>query len=436
MSSESNHPLKKNLRYRQKQRQRNHDQEAGQPEVLTRIPDHPLISRQPAELIDTDIALAELIVHLREHGSFAFDTEFIGELSFYPKLCLIQVATTEQVALIDPLAEIDLTPFWELIADPAVQKLVHAGLQDLEPVARLLDKTPSHIFDTQIASGFVGQLYPSSLANLVKHYCNVNLAKGATFTAWDRRPLSPSQHHYASDDVRYLPAIHDMIVKELDECGYGDWAQQECMSTLEQMATYRPNLDAQYNRVRGTRSLKRRDIAVVRALVQWRYDLARQEDMPPRSVLPDETLVALAKKRPTDLQAMYPIRHMPRPVVDAYGKTLIQVVQEASDLSKDQLPKADPDKPNSQQQIQIDSLWSMISSFCRGRGVDPALVTSRQMIVQARHALTNGGLEKDHPLAQGWRQVFIGDMLADFMAGKSQITLSWEDGKIQSQTQV
>ncbi|HUC83566.1 MAG TPA: ribonuclease D, partial [Candidatus Acidoferrales bacterium] len=172
--------------------------------------------------------LSALLDRLRAAGSFAYDSEFIGELTYLPQLCLIQVATASEVALIDPLAGLDVTAFWELVADPVVEKIVHAGDQDVEPVFRHAGKPPANIFDTQIAAGFVALPYPLALAKLVHEMTGARLGKSLTFTHWDQRPLSNHQLRYAADDVRYLPAVGAELRKRLTANGHLAWAIEEC----------------------------------------------------------------------------------------------------------------------------------------------------------------------------------------------------------------
>ncbi len=157
------------------------------------IIDHPLVPDNQPTIITQQDGLEQLIAQLRQHQQCAYDTEFIGEHTFYPHFCLIQVATQHTVTLIDPLASIDLQPFWELLADPEVEILVHAGRQDLEPVGRYTGKPATHIFDTQIASAFCGLRYPISLSQLALEMIEADLGKGLKFSQWDHRPLTGAQ---------------------------------------------------------------------------------------------------------------------------------------------------------------------------------------------------------------------------------------------------
>ncbi len=156
----------------------------------------------PARLLATADELSALCQHIAEAGRVAFDTEFIGENSYQPVLCLVQVATRERVELIDPLALQDLRPLWKLLADPAVEKICHAGDQDLAIMFQESGLAPAHVFDAQIGAGMLGLGYPLAYWRVVERFCGVSLEKAHTYSAWDRRPLSREQFRYAVDDVR------------------------------------------------------------------------------------------------------------------------------------------------------------------------------------------------------------------------------------------
>src|ERR1051325_5227384 len=237
--------------YRARSHESAHAQDEGKPLA---IPDLPLVPKNQPGLLSSESDVAELIAHLRAEGRFAYDSEFIGELTYHPKICVIQVATAQRVALIDALASLDLKPFWELIADPKLEKIVHAGQQDLEPVFRFLDRPPANVFDTQLACGFVGLSYPAGLSKLVREMLGVHLGKGFTFTHWDHRPLTSVQLRYAADDVRYLPSLHAAIVAKLNELGHLKWAKEES-NALCDPALYRTDPAVEYLRLRGANVL-------------------------------------------------------------------------------------------------------------------------------------------------------------------------------------
>ncbi len=295
-------------------RARSHESaHAEHPLPEAKIPQHALIPRNTAELVDTQDGLNALIAELRAAGRFAYDSEFIGELTYRPKLCLIQVSSAQRVSLIDPLAGLVLSVFWELICDPSIEKIVHAGAQDVEPVIRHVNKEPANLFDTQLAAGFAGLSYPIALSRLVQELCGAKLGKGLTFTHWDQRPLSPMQLRYAADDVRYLPAVHDAISQRLTTLNHVEWSREECTAMCD-ASQYVFNPDMQYLRVRGASSLTAQGLAILRELTIWRNDAAREEDIPPRSLLKDEILVEMARNPIRTSEKFARVRGLPRPI--------------------------------------------------------------------------------------------------------------------------
>ncbi len=184
----------------------------------------------PLELVQGAGALEEVVGHLRGAGRFAFDTEFIGEHTYQPILCLVQVATAERVYLIDPMAidRKEMKGFWELLGDEGIEKICHAGDQDVEIAWQQSGVVAKNMFDTQIGAGMMGISYPTALWRVVEHFAGVTLEKAHTYSAWDRRPLSKAQFQYAIDDVRYLPFIHAEMKRRIGEAGHTGWMEAAC----------------------------------------------------------------------------------------------------------------------------------------------------------------------------------------------------------------
>ncbi len=258
---------------------------------------HPLASADEPAMVATDAGLAEAIAHLRAEGSFAFDSEFIGERSYTPHLCLVQLATTRRVFIVDPLARLDLGPLWELLCSQEIEKIVLAGQQDFLPAVAHCGRPPAGVIDAQVAAGLVHCDYPLSLWRLVKEFVGVELGKGLTFTHWDNRPLSAVQLRYAADDVRYLPAAWRKISEKLQSFDRLAWRAQECAETLGDLSLYKSPPEALYLRVRGRDRLGRRQLAVLREPTMFRDDAARREDLPARTLLKDGLLVTMSRRR-------------------------------------------------------------------------------------------------------------------------------------------
>jgi ribonuclease D len=387
-------------------------------------PNHPLIPSGNAEMIDTPAGLASLLERLRAAGRFAYDSEFIGELTYIPKLCLIQVATAKQVSLIDPLAKIDLLPFWELLCDPSVEKIVHAGPQDLEPVFRHTGRAPANVFDTQIAGGFIGMSYPVSLSKLVREITAVPLGKGLTFTHWDQRPLSASQLRYAADDVRYLVAVREEIGRRLDALGHTEWAMAECQALCDPQQ-YRFDPEHQYHRVRGASSLQAGGLAVLRELVIWRDGCARMHDLPPRSFLRDEILIDLSRNPVKSLEKLARVKGLPRPVEAAHGSEIVSATARGLAVKSTDLPTTWQREETPTEKFRADAMRCAIEAMCYGRGIDPSLVASRSEIGELYRHLTDNATARELRLLSGWRFKAFGEPLKAMIDQGLAMKLEW-----------
>jgi ribonuclease D len=258
-------------------------------------------------------------------GTFAFDTEFIGEVAYLPRTCLIQLASAERIGLVDPFAISDLGPLWSLVGDGSVTTIVHAGASDLSPVRRAISRAPGNVIDIQVAAGFIGIPYPSSLAKLVDRFLQFPLPKGHTFTDWDARPLSPSQLRYAADDVRYLPLLWELLHGELAGRARVEWAFAETAARMEDPHVF----DAHAHMRRASRGydLTPEQEALLLALCVTRDRIAQAENMPHRSTIPDGSLLDMVRSRPEGRAAIAAIRGMPRPIVARHGDLLVETLE-------------------------------------------------------------------------------------------------------------
>ena len=266
--------------------------------------------RQP-ELISEQSALEARCRAWREAGRFAFDTEFIRDDTYDAVLCLVQVALDGDVALVDPTAGVDLTPFWDLVTDPAVITIVHAGKEDFEVCLRTTGKPPRNVFDVQIAAGFVGHGYPLSLVRLVDSVLHRRISKGQTLTDWARRPLTPAQLRYAVEDVAYLPEIHKRLVAEIEQAGRTAWVTEE-LHCFEDRDFYRAPADERALRLRGSQKLDALGLVVLARLVEWRDRWARSRNRPIRALMRDDILVEIARRRPTQTTDLEVMRGFPQ----------------------------------------------------------------------------------------------------------------------------
>jgi ribonuclease D len=388
---------------------------------------HPLVPRGPAPLVTTQADLAALLVRLRTAGAFAYDSEFIGELSYHPKLCVLQVASAAEVALIDPLVDLDLTPFWELLADPSVEKIVHAGSQDVEPVVRHIGRGPANVFDTQIAAGLASLPYPVSLSKLVNEFTGARLGKGLTFTHWDQRPLSGQQLRYAADDVRYLPRLHAELKATLEQRGHLAWAREEC-DAMCQPVLYRFDPDVQWLRIKGAGSLDAKHAGVLRQLVAWRDKAAREADVPPRSFLRDEILIDLSRSPVKSADRFDRVKGLPRPVEAEHGQAIMEATQRGLADPPTNMPELNDREPPPTDRFKADALLSAAQSIGFAKGIDPALVGSRADFTELYYRLRDGVAPDDLKVMTGWRRQAIGDDLLALYRGEKTFGFKWKNG--------
>ena len=418
--------------FRSRHRARSHEaaHDDGPSRGRSTIPDHPLIPAGDAEFVETDADLARLIDRLRAGGAVAYDTEFIGESSYHPVLCLIQVGTADFVALIDPMADLDLTPLWELIADPAVPKLVHAGEQDLEPVVRHLSARPANVIDTQIAGGFAGMAYPVSLSKLVAATTGVELGKGLTFTDWSQRPLSGKQLRYAADDVRYLPAVWAALEKLVAQRGHRDWLTAECDARCDP-ANFLPNPEQDAKRVKGSANLDGRETAVLRKLVEWRQRATAAADLPPRAFLKDEVLIALTRMPAKSTDKLARVRDLPRPVVERHGEEIVAAVRAGLDGPAAAMEPR-PAEPTPTDRFAADAAQVLAGTLAFGRGLDLALIANKQDLADFHRRAAAGEPLDDLRVMTGWRRDALGDPMLRILRGDETLRVAWSDGTMRT----
>jgi ribonuclease D len=373
------------------------------------------------ELVIDDAALGDLIKRLSHARAFAFDTEFVGEDNYEPQICLIQVATAEFCALIDPLTGINLEPFWNLIVDPAMQIIVHAGSEDVGLCFRQTGKLPGNLIDLQIAAGMVGLGYPTSLAKLARATVGVVVHKSQTLTDWRRRPLTAEQIEYAAADVIHLPRMHAKILAKLSELKREGWATEEsaamCVGMKETM-----NPDNRRRRLRGGGALGRREWAIAEGLMEERDQLAKELNRPPRTVLRDHLLVELAKRGWTDPAKMAGLRGLTLSMTAL--KRLAKSVEEAKKKPIEAGVHNEPDQDEPDEEVMMSYLNAVLRDHCRKEDIAYGLLVNRQDLRDYVRTYTRPQ-EGDAEVAlhTGWRTVAVGDLLDKLMRGERAVRI-------------
>ncbi len=380
------------------------------------------------QLIATPAALTEVCAHLANSKIFAFDTEFIGEHTYHPVLCLIQVATDQRVDLIDPLAipREAMQPFWRLLADETLEKICHAGDQDAEIVWLESGLSPRNMFDTQIGAGMTGISYPTALWRAVEHFTGITLEKAHTYSAWNRRPLTREQTEYAVDDVRYLPAVRRAMGEKLAALGHADWMMQACREMCE--AAVSPTEPRKlFLKIRGVAGLNSQQLSVLRELTALREQIAFEHDVPARTFLKDDTLYEMAERMPTAPAALQRIRGIPPEDLESYGEAFLVAIQAGMAVPEAERPSIHvPAEDPAEVKRLAENLWVATQAICLGQSVTPGLVTSQSEIAEIARLVHREKPFDQHSLMTGWHRECLGEKLAAFIRGELHVDLTMQ----------
>lgn len=373
--------------------------------------------------IETPSELSELLEHLHSCGRFALDTEFVSEETFEPVLGLIQVATTNRVAAIDPIALPDLSEFWDLVIGPDVEIVMHAAGEDLRICRFRTGRLPQRLIDVQVAAGLVGFNYPLSLGNLVHQTLGASVLSGETRTDWRRRPLSPAQVRYALDDVRYLLAVSDHLNRRLAELDRLSWADEE-YAALKTAVESRDETQ-RWRKLSGIHQLNRRSLEIARRLWIWRFEEAERSNRPIRQVMRDDLIIGIAKRQPSSKRDLEALRDFNRPHLLARSAQVLALIQDALRLPEDQLP--DPsERPDTWpgESMIVSLLASTLHQCCSQNALSSSLVGSVADIKQLIRWHLDGQPSAIAPaLLATWRGEVCGRDLLDVLSGRRSLRI-------------
>lgn len=369
--------------------------------------------------IDNAAALDALCARLRGSAWIALDTEFMRERTYYPQLCLVQIATPELVACVDPLALPALTPLLEILHDARILKVLHAARQDLELFFHLDGRVPAPVFDTQIAASFAGFPDQPGYAAVVQGLLGVSLEKSHTRADWSRRPLPEAAVAYAADDVRYLRDVYLRLQRELENRGRLAWVEPKC-TALTDPATYRPDPEDAWQRIKGLARLKSRQLGAAKALAAWREHLAMDSNLPRQWVLKDEVLVDLARQLPADADALNHVRGLPEAVARKHGEVLLTLIGQGRGERNHRIEA--PERLTPQQEALVDTLTALVRLRSAATGISSAQLATRTELER----LVRGG--RDGELLHGWRLETVGRELLEMLAGK--LVMEVKDGAL------
>ncbi len=377
--------------------------------------------------------IAELAERAAEGRRIAIDTEFVSERRYQALLCLVQVAVPDPGAeggvrteVLDPLeGDPDFSPLARVLADPAIEVVMHAGRQDVAIMRRTLDTEVRNVFDTQVAAGFLGFGNQEGYETLVRKVLRVKLKGSEGFTRWDKRPLTPQQLEYAADDARLLLALGDELEKRLEECGRLEWAREEARS-LEDVSDER---DAQrsYERLPRLGRLSEAARGVALELTEWREDEARGADRAPGSVLPDQALVELARRTPHDKHGLEQIRGLPPQTLHRRSDALLAALERGR-KRKAPPPPAEPPPREAADAPLVSLAQALVRHRSMESGVAVELIATQSELSALVTSLRRGENGDHVRVATGWRGELVGNELKELVEGRRALSVDPDGG--------
>ena len=348
----------------------------------------------------------------------AIDTEFLREKTYYANLCLLQLATDTEVAVVDPFAVEDLSVLSPLLTDPAIMKLFHAGGQDLEILYRELGVLPTPLFDTQVAATLLGHTQQIGYGPLVHNLCGVNLKKSDSFTDWSQRPLTASQLEYAADDVIYLPKMYRIMKERLEEKGRLHWLDND-FAAMADPAQYECDVDDRYKRLKRVGQLSRRQLAGARAMAAWREVTAQERDLPRKWVLTDEQIVEACRREARTIDDLYLVRGVREKLNVRDARQVLSRMNRAFDAPSSEWPQLDK-SPKSERNVdaEVDLMEALVR--LRAKENDIALQT---LAGRSDLAAVARGHGDECDVLKGWRRAMVGEELLELLAGRLALSL-------------
>ncbi len=379
---------------------------------------------------------AELAGRAADAGRVAIDTEFMSERRYQAMLCLAQLAVADPDApdgvrteILDPIeGELDAGPLAGVLADPAVEVVVHAGRQDVAILKRTWQTDIQNVFDTQVAAGFLGYGVQEGYGSLVRKVLGVEPAGGEAFTHWDRRPLTDQQLEYARADAAHLLALGDALEEQLAAAGRLEWAREESRVVAQSSDERDPA--AIFARLPKVARLRARDRAVAIELVEWRERVAARLDRSVPSILPDHVLVELARRRPSSRDALAQTRGLPVATRERRGQELLDAIARGTEREP---PPAAPEPPRTApEDAPLVALGqALVRQASLQTGVGAELIATQAELVRAVEAARRGE-EAQVRVLEGWRRDVVGAELLELLAGRRTLRVGSDGLEVDS----
>lgn len=368
------------------------------------------------EIVTSADALEALCQRLATHDWITIDTEFLRVDTYRPILCLVQIASADEAAIIDPIALVDLSPLWDLLMQPQITKVFHAGGQDLEIILNATGQLPSNLFDTQIAASVCGFNHQAGYGALIKEVLNIDLPKAYARTDWSRRPLSDEELEYAIGDVTYLRDAYHWLKDQLDSSGRGAWLTDE-FAKLSDPTRYRVEPAAAWKKVKGLQRLKPAQRAIGRTVAEWREQLAQEQNRPRGRILKDDQLIDLAKRAPKDVAALQRMQGFHPGLIKRHGQALIDCITNAEVTAVDREEHKKPSSLSPGKQLLADTLFAIMRQQAIAQGISPETIGNKAAVEKLMQ-------DGSGPLSDGWRYAAIGQTLQQVISGERGLKVS------------
>ena len=361
------------------------------------------------EIIQNFEELQAYCLDMAKQEWLVLDTEFIREKTYFPNLCLIQIANQERAVCIDALAIKDLSPVKQLVNSKSITKVFHAASQDLEIFYNLYGEIPTPLFDTQIAASALGYGDQVSYAHLVNEICGISLDKSLSRTAWDRRPLFKKEIQYALDDVKFLSQIYLHLINELEENQRQHWVTDE-FQRLASIDKYKVSPSDLWKSVKGAGKLPPSQLIVLKYLAEWRDAQAIKENKPRQWILRDKSLHTLTIEQPTSVEELSEVKKIPHKDSSNYADAIIECIKKAHLTPEKQWPNAQQLAPLNREQRKVVKLaLQLIRDRAEELKIAPNLLATRSVVEK----LIRG--QRDLDLLHNWKQKLIGDDLIELL---------------------
>jgi ribonuclease D len=359
----------------------------------------------PFTLVDGR-SLTPLREALSRQERIGLDTEFMRETTYFPQLCLLQIATREQIFCVDPMGEFDLSSFWQALNHPVW--VVHSGRQDIEVLFLASGLMPDRILDTQIAAALLGYAPQLGYGALVSELFGVELAKTHTRADWSRRPLPEEFLCYAAEDVEYLLPAYDLLAERLSREGRLHWAEEDALDLLDR-SLYAPDPEASVQRLKGARYLRGRARRAAERLAAWREREAIRLDRPRQWILKDTALLAMAVAGPAGEAALARIEDLSPKLLRRSGSQLLEILANAEAAAAAPGDYEPPPRPDEREKKLLKPMLALVADTARELGVQPEVIASRKELTAALH-----GARKLR-VFRGWRQELLGGKLLEML---------------------